>query len=135
MLPNDMRNSVAAVCLIAMVTGIAHAQSCTSYTYTTFLPDGKKCNFYTACVNQRATPLVCPSGYHFNVRKQLCDFPSEAGCIKCPAVGFANMAVDGSCKKFVQCFMGTAIDRECPPGLMYDPAYGQCNLDTRVACK
>uniref|UniRef100_A0A182IYR9 Chitin-binding type-2 domain-containing protein n=2 Tax=Anopheles atroparvus TaxID=41427 RepID=A0A182IYR9_ANOAO len=129
-----MSDTFVTACMLSLLVAIATAQDCARFDYTTFVADRSKCNYYTACVNRTGTPLICPPGYHFNAEKQLCDHPSQAGCVKCPAAGFVNVAVDGSCKKFIQCFMGNAIDRECPPGLLFDPKLGQCNLEARVKC-
>uniref|UniRef100_A0A182W3W2 Chitin-binding type-2 domain-containing protein n=1 Tax=Anopheles minimus TaxID=112268 RepID=A0A182W3W2_9DIPT len=133
--PNSLQytqfRAIVIVGCILLSVPIGITQECANYNHYTFLPDRERCHYYTACVNRTATPLVCPSGYHFNSEKQLCDYPSKAGCIKCPVARFVNLAVDGDCRKFVQCFMGTAVDRECPPGLRFDPIYSQCNLQTK----
>uniref|UniRef100_A0A182SV82 Chitin-binding type-2 domain-containing protein n=1 Tax=Anopheles maculatus TaxID=74869 RepID=A0A182SV82_9DIPT len=121
-------------CMLLSVS-FGSTQNCANVKQNTFLPDATRCHRYAACVNRTAAPLICPSGYHFNFAKQLCDFPSKAGCIKCPATGFVNLAIDGNCQKFVQCFMGFAVDRECPPGLAFDPIYGQCNVQSKVKCE
>ncbi|XP_050090261.1 chitin-binding domain protein cbd-1-like [Anopheles aquasalis] len=126
-----------AGCLLTTILAASsmQAQNCSNFNYTRFLADNRKCNYYTVCFNGLPAPLVCPSGYHFNADKQLCDYPSLAGCIRCPPAGFVNLTVDGSCTKFVQCFMGVALDRECPAGLKFDATSGQCNLAARVQCK
>ncbi|XP_035903437.1 peritrophin-44-like [Anopheles stephensi] len=133
---NSGKPALTVACIALLSVTIGDAQNCAqNVNPNTFLPDTKGCHYYTACVNRIAAPLVCPSGYHFNFDKQLCDYPSKAGCIKCPATGFVNLAIDGNCQKFVQCFMGVAVDRECPAGLAYDPVYGQCNLESKVQCR
>ncbi|EDS41002.1 conserved hypothetical protein [Culex quinquefasciatus] len=55
-------------------------------------------------------------------------------CLKCPPGGFKNVAVEGACRAFVQCFLGVATDRECPEGLLFDAGLGQCNLENKVQC-
>uniref|UniRef100_A0A182NDG7 Chitin-binding type-2 domain-containing protein n=1 Tax=Anopheles dirus TaxID=7168 RepID=A0A182NDG7_9DIPT len=127
--------TIITACCMVLGSAVGSTLDCANTTQDTFLPDRQRCHYYVACVNRATTPIVCPSGYHFNSEKQLCDYPSKAGCIKCPATGFVNLAVDGNCRKFVQCFMGVAVDRECPSGLLFDPSFGQCNIQTRVPCK
>uniref|UniRef100_A0A4Y0BUX3 Chitin-binding type-2 domain-containing protein n=1 Tax=Anopheles funestus TaxID=62324 RepID=A0A4Y0BUX3_ANOFN len=103
-----MNKIILIVFCILLSVSIGNTQECANVNKIRFLPDHKRCHYYTACVNRTAAPLVCPSGYHFNFEKQLCDYPSKAGCIKCPVAGFVNLAVHGNCRKFVQCFMGAA---------------------------
>ncbi|XP_055536589.1 peritrophin-44-like [Wyeomyia smithii] len=129
----EMKFLVAFVC-IATVLGAASSQVCSGKPDGSFIADDKQCNSYYSCVGEMAIPLNCSPGYHYNAVRQICEQPSQAGCIKCPSTGFRNLPVAGSCDKFVQCFKGVASDRVCPGGLMFDASWGQCSLEKNVKC-
>ncbi|XP_058832997.1 probable endochitinase [Topomyia yanbarensis] len=127
-----MKSLIALISLVGI--GTVSAQNCSGRPDGSFEPNSKRCDYYYSCTGGLAIPLTCPSGYHYNPVRKQCDYPSKAGCIKCPSTGFRNLAVDGSCNKFIQCYHGTATDRECPNGLNFDIALGQCNLEDSVKC-
>lgn len=119
---------------IVVLAGSTSAQSCLGRPNGSFVADPARCSFYATCANGVATRFQCPAGFHFNQAAQMCDYPSKASCLKCPPGGFKNVAVEGACRAFVQCFLGVATDRECPEGLLFDAGLGQCNLENKVQC-
>ncbi|XP_055601366.1 probable endochitinase [Uranotaenia lowii] len=125
---------VLALITFLGILSAAVAQSCVGRPNGTFLADSKRCNYYYSCNNGIAVSLSCPSGFHFNAQRQACDYPTTAGCVKCPREGFVNLAVAGACRKFIQCFKGVATERECPKGLLFDSTFAQCNLEQLVRC-
>lgn len=110
------------------------AQSCLGQQNGSTQPDPSRCNYYYFCNSGKAISISCPAGLHYNAQEKICDRPSRARCVRCPTIGFRNMPVAGACSKFIQCFQGVATDRECPKGLLFDPHYGQCNLQHHVRC-
>ncbi|KAJ8706980.1 hypothetical protein PYW08_011114 [Mythimna loreyi] len=44
------------------------------------LPSESDCGNYYACDNGELVPMECPPGLHFSVSRQICTWPSEAGC-------------------------------------------------------
>lgn len=63
---------------------------------------------------------------------------SEGTIYPCPPFGISRLQHSTSCDKYVQCFAGVAVVRECASGLKYsakeeqcmDASAAQCNHDT-----
>lgn len=45
-----------------------------------FLPNLSDCNRYYECDNGHALPRSCPTGLHWNIHQQICDWPQNAKC-------------------------------------------------------
>ncbi|XP_055620286.1 chondroitin proteoglycan-2-like [Toxorhynchites rutilus septentrionalis] len=124
---------LVAICVALVSESLG--QNCYGRSNGSIIPDLKRCNVYYSCNNGVAISMSCPSGYHYNAGRQICDRPISAGCVICPPTGFKNIPVAGACRKFIQCVQGVATERECPKGLLFDPYYGQCNLEQNVKCQ
>ncbi|KAJ8706981.1 hypothetical protein PYW08_011115 [Mythimna loreyi] len=61
------------------------------------LPSESDCGKYYACENGELLPLECPPGLHFSVSRQICTWPSEAGCEQWTGPGGCNSLVDEGC--------------------------------------
>lgn len=60
---------------------------------------------------------------------------SEVRCLpKCPAQGLSSYCYDRTCTKYVLCFAGEPVLRECSDGLQYNAMTDRCDYPQYVDC-
>lgn len=97
------------------------------------------CGSFILCTeNGPQAPDVCPEGFYFNFKDQICDHPANVNCtepIQCDDdtdVGFYMLPY--SCTTYIWCFQGTRRTLNCAPGLHFDVELGMCNFADVVNC-
>jgi len=119
-----------------------------------FFPDPEQCDLYYECIDDVATPSLCPDGLMFDnstTTAAKCDFPHNVICggreyvqerekdidPRCyRANGFFNHEDENECTKFYQCVFGKAFENTCPTSLVFDEGSGVCthkNMATEYA--
>lgn len=76
------------IILIAVDVGVSHPQvyyrnfGCPEFNQheTVHLPH-PICNKYLTCLSKSVLLQSCPSSLHWNIEKNMCDYPSEAKCV------------------------------------------------------
>ncbi|EDW19449.2 peritrophin-48 [Drosophila mojavensis] len=125
--------------LISLATllgvGLADVNICSNVVDNLFLPSLDNCSDYYLCVGGKAVPRSCSSGYFFDARKQQCVGVSEVRCLPtCPAQGLSSFCYDRTCTKYVLCFGGEPVLRECADGLQYNAETDRCDFPQYVDC-
>lgn len=99
---------------------------------------------------------VCPRGYAFSPRNQMCETNINVDCRLCSPFGICNFKyfqlvslnkplwiVSGiqhipnpdNCQMYYRCVNGVRTSMTCPTGLLFDRIFGDCNLELKVQCE
>lgn len=99
-----------------------------------FLPILNNCSAYYVCMDE--TPLMrsCTGGFLFDAKSQSCTYPSEAQCVKNCTSALSSFCYDRTCTKYVLCYAGTPVVRECCDGLQYNAETDRCDFPQYVDC-
>lgn len=90
--------------------------------------------FFIILANQSIV-RSCTPGFYFDARDQQCVDVSEVRCLpKCPATGLSSFCYDRTCTKYVLCFAGEPVVRECVDGLQYNAETDRCDYPQYVDC-
>ncbi|KAH8369635.1 hypothetical protein KR093_000373, partial [Drosophila rubida] len=127
---------LAALCLATLFgNGFASVNICSNVTDNLFLPSVGNCSDYYLCVGETAVPRSCATGYYFDAKDQQCVDVSEVRCMpKCPSQGLSTFCYDRTCTKYVLCFAGQPVIRECCEGLQYNALIDRCDFPQYVDC-
>lgn len=101
-----------------------------------FLPHPTECTKYFSCYGGKGYEQTCPDQKYFDPINLLCDIPENVDCVvnNCPPNEIVYLPVNGSCTDFIRCIGGVAYESSCQPGLFFDPALQECNLESEVDC-
>ncbi|XP_062128037.1 probable chitinase 10 [Drosophila sulfurigaster albostrigata] len=126
----------AVLCFVTLFGhGFAAVNICSNVTDNLFLPSVNSCSEYYLCISQTAISRNCSDDTYFDARDQQCVPVSEVRCLpKCPAQGLSTFCYDRTCTKYVMCFGGTPVIRECSDGLQYNAQIDRCDFPQYVDC-
>ncbi|EDW70059.2 protein obstructor-E [Drosophila virilis] len=115
--------------------GLGEVNICSNVVDNLFLPAIGNCSNYYLCVAGKAVPRSCSENYYFDARDQQCVDVSEVRCLpNCPAQGVSSFCYDRTCTKYVLCFSGEPVLRECADGLQYNAETDRCDFPQYVDC-
>ncbi|KAH8379272.1 hypothetical protein KR009_003965 [Drosophila setifemur] len=108
---------------------------CSNVANNLFLPHVSNCSKYYLCMSEVAVPRECPDEYFFNARLQQCVSVEESQCLpSCKTRGLGSFCYDRTCTKYVLCFDGTPVIRQCSDGLQYNAQTDRCDYPQYVDC-
>lgn len=123
--------------LIASIIGL-HANDvniCSGVADDVFLPDIGNCSNYIVCRNQTVYAQKCDAGYLFDSTNQSCDYPNLVKCAPtCTKDALSSFCYDRTCTKYVLCYAGAPVVRECCDGLQYNKDTDRCDYPQYVDC-
>ncbi|KAH8270061.1 hypothetical protein KR018_003463, partial [Drosophila ironensis] len=128
------------ILLVLALIGLSEAATtevniCSNVVNNLFLPHLSNCSQYYLCMEEVAIPRTCPANYYFDARDQECVPVMEARCIpSCKNKGLESFCYDRTCTKYVLCFDGTPVLRECSDGLQYNSQIDRCDYPQYVDC-
>ena len=116
-----------------------------------FLPQEGSCPGYIRCFNQQATYGECAAPYSFNVELQACSYstgdcaewwlatttvaPEDLTMYECDPAKPPHFLPHASvCAKYVLCYAGTPIIKDCAEGMAFDPAQNGCVDESLTEC-
>lgn len=99
-----------------------------------FLPYVHNCSRYYVCLNNTPIARECEHGFMFDAKNQACDYPSNAQCLPTCTAALSSFCYDRTCTKFVLCYAGTPVVRECRDGLQYNADTDRCDFPQYVDC-
>lgn len=77
----------------------------------------------------------CNKDYEFNARNQSCGYPNSATCVpECEAFNLTTFCYDRTCTRYVLCYFGIPVLRECHDGLQYNAETDRCDFPQYVDC-
>lgn len=162
--PPVMYKLLTVLVLVGLIgNGLATVNLCSNVVDNLFIPHVTNCSEYYLCIGkyipskrdpQNIFALVlwliflffkilanqsivrsCTPGYYFDARDQQCVDVSEVRCLpKCPATGLSSFCYDRTCTKYVLCFAGEPVVRECVDGLQYNAETDRCDYPQYVDC-
>ncbi|KAH8379275.1 hypothetical protein KR009_003964, partial [Drosophila setifemur] len=119
------------------VTGLfmGNLSLCQNIADNVFLPFVGDCNKYYLCRSGQAIQLQCEWPYQFNAPTQSCVNLGEAECMPiCQAYAFSTFIYQRTCTKYVLCYYGRPVLRECQDGLQYNSRTERCDFPQNVDC-
>ncbi|KAM8708284.1 hypothetical protein ACLKA7_015281 [Drosophila subpalustris] len=127
---------LALLCFTTLLgNGLAAINICSNAADNLFLPHISNCSEYYLCIAKQAIVRSCTAGFYFDARDQQCVDVSEVRCLpKCPAQGLSSYCYDRTCTKYVLCFAGEPVLRECTDGLQYNAMTDRCDYPQYVDC-
>ncbi|KAM8708283.1 hypothetical protein ACLKA7_015280 [Drosophila subpalustris] len=100
-----------------------------------FLPFVGDCKKYYLCWNGEAIEKECGRNYQFNAHNQSCGYPNDDLCLpKCEERKLTTFSYDRTCTKYVLCYYGIPVLRECQDGLQYNADTDRCDFAQYVDC-
>lgn len=92
-------------------------------------------HYHVSIPDEIAVPRECPTDYYFDARDQECVPLMEVECIgSCKNRGLSSFCYDRTCTKYVLCFDGTPVIRQCSDGLQYNALTDRCDYPQYVDC-
>jgi len=128
---------VSAFYIVQFVLGDP-TEECNPRNQTYHIADSKQCDKYWACGKNgkgKVVELLCEDGFVFSDAYHSCDYPHNVDCTKRPQLqpaqsigdekcarlnGFYEFPPEISCQKFYHCLEGTAYEKTCPEGIIFD---------------
>ncbi|XP_020803104.1 uncharacterized protein LOC110179837 [Drosophila serrata] len=108
---------------------------CGNVADNVFLPFVGDCNKYYLCRSGQAIALQCEWPYQFDAPSQSCVNPGKADCLPtCEAFNFTTFSYQRTCTKYVLCYYGRPVLRECHDGLQYNSQTDRCDFPKNVDC-
>ncbi|XP_017128100.1 uncharacterized protein LOC108146589 [Drosophila elegans] len=108
---------------------------CGNVADNVFLPFVGDCNRYYLCRSGQAIELQCELPYQFNANTQSCVNPGEADCLPtCDDMSFSTFSYQRTCTKYVLCYYGQPVLRQCHDGLQYNAQTDRCDFPQNVDC-
>ncbi|XP_032586961.1 uncharacterized protein LOC6583299 [Drosophila mojavensis] len=108
---------------------------CNNVANRVFLPYVGDCKKYYLCWDGEAIEKQCNKNYEFNARNQSCSYPDKANCMpKCESYNLTSFCYDRTCTKYVLCYYGIPVLRECQDGLQYNAETDRCDFPQHVDC-
>ncbi|KAH8339656.1 hypothetical protein KR067_012162, partial [Drosophila pandora] len=110
----------------------------------------RNCGKYYICVNGVLVPSECGGNLHWDAIRQICDWPKNVQCLTSkkylkiiqesraneedPCNGEERVPYPGDCSKYLFCLWNRLQGADCPPGLHYNEAIGNCDWPTASMC-
>lgn len=107
---------------------------CATVPEGSYVRSSVSCNSYNRCLNGQPHHGVCPKGYAFSPRTQLCDSNIEVDCRACSPFGIQHISNPDNCQMYYRCVNGIRTSMTCSPGLLFDRNFGDCNVELKVQC-
>ncbi|XP_017051968.1 protein obstructor-E [Drosophila ficusphila] len=108
---------------------------CSNVADNMFVPHVGNCSKYFLCMSGIAIPRECPTSFYFDAKSQECLDAIDVQCIpSCKARGLGSFNYDRTCTKYVLCFDGTPVIRQCSDGLQYNAQTDRCDYPQYVDC-
>ncbi|XP_064545840.1 uncharacterized protein LOC135433616 [Drosophila montana] len=108
---------------------------CKDVANRVFLPYVGDCRKYYLCWDGKAVEKQCNKDYEFNARNQSCGYPNKAACMpECEEFKLTTFCYDRTCTKYVLCYFGIPVLRECHDGLQYNAETDRCDFPQYVDC-
>lgn len=131
-----MKNLIFAVALLCGFLGSVKADVnvCSGVSDNIFLPVLGNCSEYYICMDETPVKRNCIAGYLFDAKSQSCTYPQDAQCIQNCTSSLSSFCYDRTCTKYVLCYAGTPVVRECCDGLQYNAETDRCDFPQYVDC-
>lgn len=108
-----------------------------------FLPNKEDCSMYYVCLGGKPIPLACGDGRHWSTRENTClkkseakcEFEDDEGVEQCPEIGMKQISHPDNCEKYILCFGGIRIKRNCPPGFHFSRDSRMCMAAKKAGCE
>jgi len=100
------------------------------------IPSLTSCAEYFICANGSPSSHSCSDGFIFDIDTNNCAPTGRCLLDYAPLCGF-DISFEPHpyhCQHYFFCTNGRPILRSCAPGLLFDTAIGQCNIDTVATC-
>ncbi|KAH8272148.1 hypothetical protein KR018_004032, partial [Drosophila ironensis] len=110
----------------------------------------RSCRKYYVCVNGALVPNECGGNLHWDAINKICDWPVNVQCLTSkkylkiiqssraneqdPCNGEERVTYPGNCSKFLFCLWNRLQAADCPPGLHYNEALGNCDWPAAAKC-
>ncbi|KAH8272046.1 hypothetical protein KR026_004304, partial [Drosophila bipectinata] len=110
----------------------------------------KNCGKYYICVNGVLVPSECGGNLHWDAIRKICDWPKNVQCLTSkkylkiiqesraneedPCNGEERVPYPGDCSKYLFCLWNRLQGADCPPGLHYNEAIGNCDWPIASMC-
>ncbi|XP_022216975.2 probable chitinase 10 [Drosophila obscura] len=108
---------------------------CGNVADTVFLPYVGDCKKYYLCRYGEAIELQCESLYQFDAPTQSCVFPNQTHCLPtCEDYTLSTFSYERTCNKYVLCYYGRPVLRQCQDGLQYNAQTDRCDFPQNVDC-
>ncbi|XP_030556134.1 probable chitinase 10 [Drosophila novamexicana] len=110
----------------------------------------RNCGKYYICVNGALVPSECGGELHWDGIRKICDWPQNVQCVTSkkylrivqskaseedPCNGEERVPYPGDCSKYLFCLWNRLQAADCPPGLHYSEALGNCDWPLAAHCK
>lgn len=133
MVLNGAKVVVTVVLLMCIAKVTAQTNPC-SNVMSGFKSDFTSCSHYFSCVQQFAFRQQCPDRLLFNQETLKCELAETVRCVPCPATGTHIYRMEDSCRGYVRCNNGNAVQLECELGLWFDEFNLVCDRRDLVTC-
>ena len=120
--------------LLACVSTRAEINICDRVVDNNFLPVLNDCSAYYVCMDKIPLLRKCKQGFLFDSKTQSCTEPEKAQCVKNCTTALSSFCYDRTCTKYVLCYAGTPVVRECCDGLQYNANTDRCDFPQYVDC-
>ncbi|EDV96664.1 GH16383 [Drosophila grimshawi] len=111
-----------------------------------FLRDSKLCGKFYVCASGRAIPHYCPVDLYFDIKKQVCNFPSLVNCSDARNASSPSSKTVWNvkkvalrqrklCNKYYVCMNGSPTAHFCTPGKWFDLNRQVCEPKHLVDCR
>jgi len=148
---NLIISTVAVIVLVPCAFGDP-LEKCQARNVTYKIGDHLQCDKYYECLNSgKIIERLCDDGFVYSLQYSHCNYPHVVECAdrkilqkspstnpQCPRMnGFYAFPAEVSCQKFHHCLEGTAYEKTCPEGIIFDDTKGACvhpDLVGRAEC-
>ncbi|EDW72612.2 uncharacterized protein Dwil_GK17093 [Drosophila willistoni] len=113
---------------------VGNISLCHNVANKVFLPYVGDCNKYYLCWNGEAVMRQCEWPFYFDARTQSCVKEKDQCLPMCQNYNLTTFAYARTCSKYVLCYFGTPVLRECPDGLQYNSETDRCDFPEIVDC-
>ncbi|KAL2719605.1 chitin-binding domain protein cbd-1-like isoform X1 [Vespula squamosa] len=99
-------------------------------------PHDSLCDKYFKCENNQYVQKTCPSGLHWDRKRNLCNNPLEANCpyMRPVCKEGDTKPHDSLCDKYFKCENNKYVQKTCPSGLHWDRKRNSCNNPLEANC-
>ncbi|XP_022216974.2 probable chitinase 10 [Drosophila obscura] len=135
--PNDDREGEDDISMYDMYNN-TDINICANVVNGTYLPYIGNCNSWIECENESIKEIgkcLGANSTFFDPRFQVCTYESEAQCLPtCSANSLSSFCYDKTCTKYVLCYYGRPVLRQCHDGLQYNNVTDRCDFPEYVDC-
>ncbi|XP_067642694.1 protein obstructor-E [Eurosta solidaginis] len=107
---------------------------CNGVSDNIFLPYVGNCSKYYICLGGEPILQECEHGFHFDAKDQSCTYQAVAKCLPTCSNALSSFCYDRTCTKYVLCYTGIPVIRECIEGLQYNAQTDRCDFPQYVDC-